>query len=201
MTAFRIPRTRFSSIRRPVLVMNGSKTDPRLEGRGTGDRRRRSPVRGIASWQGRHTTSIPAYSRPRPLEFLELTAMRFMIMHKTQPPVGGGRDPETGSDRAGGRAARRAGQARKLLGGGRASRQLRKACALRFSSGTRTIVHGPFDRRQRAAGRLQHPARAVARRAAIEWATRQAEVLGDGEVDIRPVTEPWDIGMAPKPEA
>ena len=34
---------------------------------------------------------------------------------------------------------------------------------------------------------------------AIEWATRQAGVLGDGEVDIRPVTEPWDIGMAPPP--
>ena len=37
---------------------------------------------------------------------------------------------------------------------------------------------------------------------AIEWATRQADVLGpveDIEIDIRPVTEPWDIGMAAKP--
>jgi pimeloyl-ACP methyl ester carboxylesterase len=30
MTAFRIPRARFSSIRVPALVMHGSKTDPRL---------------------------------------------------------------------------------------------------------------------------------------------------------------------------
>jgi pimeloyl-ACP methyl ester carboxylesterase len=30
MTAFRIPRTRFASISVPVLVMNGTKTDPRL---------------------------------------------------------------------------------------------------------------------------------------------------------------------------
>ena len=30
MTAFRIPRTRFATIRVPVLVMNGSKTDSRL---------------------------------------------------------------------------------------------------------------------------------------------------------------------------
>ena len=30
MTAFRIPRARFASIRVPALVMNGSKTDPRL---------------------------------------------------------------------------------------------------------------------------------------------------------------------------
>ncbi len=31
MTAFRIPRARFGSIRTPVLVMNGSKTDARLK--------------------------------------------------------------------------------------------------------------------------------------------------------------------------
>ena len=30
MTRFRIPRARFASIQRPALVMNGSKTDPRL---------------------------------------------------------------------------------------------------------------------------------------------------------------------------
>ena len=24
-------------------------------------------------------------------------------------------------------------------------------------------------------------------------------MLGDGEIDIRPVTEPWDIGMDPRP--
>ena len=34
---------------------------------------------------------------------------------------------------------------------------------------------------------------------AIEWASRQAKVLGDGEVDIRPVTEPWDIGIGSRP--
>ena len=31
MTEFRIPRARFASIRVPALVMNGSKTDPRLK--------------------------------------------------------------------------------------------------------------------------------------------------------------------------
>jgi pimeloyl-ACP methyl ester carboxylesterase len=31
MSRFRIPRARFASIRRPALVMNGSKTDPRLK--------------------------------------------------------------------------------------------------------------------------------------------------------------------------
>ena len=31
MTGFRVPRTRFSSIRRPVLALNGTRTDPRLK--------------------------------------------------------------------------------------------------------------------------------------------------------------------------
>jgi len=31
MTAFRVPRMRFGSIARPVLVLNGTKTDPRLK--------------------------------------------------------------------------------------------------------------------------------------------------------------------------
>src|SRR6185295_812465 len=35
--------------------------------------------------------------------------------------------------------------------------------------------------------------------AAVDFATRQAAVLDDQEVDIRPVTEPWDIGLAPVP--
>ena len=31
MTGFRVPQIRFASIRQPVLVLNGSKTDPRLQ--------------------------------------------------------------------------------------------------------------------------------------------------------------------------
>ena len=38
MTGFRIPRSRFASIRVPALVMNGSKTDPQAEGCRAGDR-------------------------------------------------------------------------------------------------------------------------------------------------------------------
>jgi hypothetical protein len=34
---------------------------------------------------------------------------------------------------------------------------------------------------------------------AVDYATRQARILGDVEIDIRPVTEPWDIGLSPPP--
>ncbi|HEY6554796.1 MAG TPA: YciI family protein, partial [Vicinamibacteria bacterium] len=67
------------------------------------------------------------------------------------------------------------------------------------SAGTRTVTQGPFE------GRNELPAgftilRALSLDEAIEWASRQAKVLGDVEIDIRPVTEAWDIGMAPRPE-
>jgi hypothetical protein len=34
---------------------------------------------------------------------------------------------------------------------------------------------------------------------AIEWGTRFAGGAADAEVDVRPVTEAWDLGMMPKP--
>jgi hypothetical protein len=34
---------------------------------------------------------------------------------------------------------------------------------------------------------------------AIGWASRIAQVMGDAGIDIRPVTEPWDLGMSPRP--
>jgi hypothetical protein len=70
---------------------------------------------------------------------------------------------------------------------------------LTFAEGSRSIANGPFP------GNNELPAgfsilRAGSVEEAIEWASRQAQVLGDAEIDIRPVTEPWDIGMMPKPE-
>jgi hypothetical protein len=35
---------------------------------------------------------------------------------------------------------------------------------------------------------------------AVEHAARFAKVWGDGEIEIGPVVEPWDIGVVPKPE-
>jgi hypothetical protein len=125
--------------------------------------------------------------------------MRFMIMHKSSPQWEAGAIP--GPDLIARVAALlgELGKARKLLGA-EGLRATAEGVRVRFSSGTRSVVYGPFT------GDHELPAgfsilRAPSLEAAIEWATRQAEVLGDGEVDIRPVTEPWDIGMAPKPEA
>ena len=67
-----------------------------------------------------------------------------------------------------------------------------------FASGARRIVPGPLD------GTNDLPAgftivRAETLHEAIDLATRQHAAPEAAEVDIRPVTEPWDIGLAAPP--
>ena len=61
------------------------------------------------------------------------------------------------------------------------------------------MIDGPFEAgNELPAGFTILRTRSIAD--AIEWASRQAQALGDVEIDIRPVTEPWDIGLGPRPD-
>jgi len=123
--------------------------------------------------------------------------MRFIIMHKTNAHWEAGAIPTPELiGRVGGLLARLSKSGNLLAGEGlRASSE---GVRVTFSAGTRSIINGPFE------GRNELPAgfsivRTRSLDEAIEWASRQAMVLGDGEVDIRPVTEPWDIGIGSRP--
>ena len=70
---------------------------------------------------------------------------------------------------------------------------------LRFQGGERKIIPGPFTGESELEDRFSI-LRVTSLDAAIAWATRQAEILGDGEFDIRPVHEAWDIGIGSAPE-
>jgi hypothetical protein len=124
--------------------------------------------------------------------------MRFIIMHKTNAHWEAGAVP-------GPELIARVGT---LLGELASSNVLLDAAGLRrsslgvrlrFSGGSRTVTQGPFE------GGNELPAgfsilRVASLDEAIEWASGQAAVLGDVEIDIRPVTEAWDIGIVPKPD-
>ena len=124
--------------------------------------------------------------------------MTFIVMHKTSALWESGALP----------APELIARVGALLGRWSAAGVLRAGEGLRassegvrviFSRGTRTVVPGPLE------GGNELPAgfdilRARSLDEAVEWAAREADVLGDLEVDIRPVTEPWDIGLAPEPD-
>jgi hypothetical protein len=123
--------------------------------------------------------------------------MRFIVMHKTNAHWESGAIPSPALiARVGALLGELAKEGALLAAEGlRASAE---GVRLRFSGGTRTVIRGPFE------GEHELPAgfsilRTRSLEDAIEWASRQARVLGDAEIDIRPVTEPWDIGLAAPP--
>jgi hypothetical protein len=123
--------------------------------------------------------------------------MRFIIMHKTNAHWEAGAIPRPELIACVGALLAELASANALLAG-EGLRPSSEGVRLQFSGGTRTVLTGPF------APSNELPAaftivRASSLDEAIECATRQAHVLGDVEIDIRPVTEAWDIGMSTKP--
>ena len=68
-----------------------------------------------------------------------------------------------------------------------------------FRDGRCTVKHGPYR------GEHELPAETLllkvrTREEAIGWAERYGKILGDGELELGKVNEPWDIGVMPAPE-
>jgi hypothetical protein len=123
--------------------------------------------------------------------------MRFMVMHKTDARMEAGGPPPIGIIEAMGQfiqGALKAGVFKNGAGLHPSSRRVR----LRFHAGGRTITRGPFagDNELLASFAI---VRAASIDHAIEVATRIAAVLGDVEIEIGPIVEPWDIGVMARP--
>lgn len=123
--------------------------------------------------------------------------MRFILMHKTNAHWESGATPTPELIERVGALLGEMAKSRALLGaeGLRASAL---GARLTFTRGEVTSTRGPFR------GDNELPAGFVTLRTesleeAAEWAARLAKAAGDLEIDVRPVTEPWDIGMAPEP--
>jgi hypothetical protein len=126
--------------------------------------------------------------------------MRFIIMHKTDAHWESGAIPGPELIARIGALLGELTQA-GLLQGAQGLRASAEGVRLRFSGGTRTIVNGPFTgENELSSGFSVVRTRSIDE--AIEWATQEAAILGPEqlvEIDIRPVTEPWEIGLAPRP--
>ena len=124
--------------------------------------------------------------------------MKFMMMHKTNAYYEAGGLPSAELIRNVGRMVGEMVQSGKLLAAD-GLRSSAEGVRLKFTGGKRTVLPGPF-----VGGNELIASFAVLRvrslDEAVDWASRIAAIDGDGEVDIRPATEPWDIGLGQRPE-
>jgi hypothetical protein len=123
--------------------------------------------------------------------------MQFLIMHRTSAHWENGAIPTLDLIQRVGTMIGELAQTGKLVAG-EGLRPSSQGVRLQFTGGRRTVQDGPFsESKELIAGFAILRLKSIDE--AIEWATKFAHVLGDLEVDIRPVTEGWDIGLGEKP--
>jgi hypothetical protein len=125
--------------------------------------------------------------------------MRYMVMHRhdSQSEAGVKPPPELIA-RVGEFIGEYAQQGRFLDGAGLGASRTRTR--LVFRDGRCTTTHGPYR------GEHELPAavwvlKVRTREEAIGWAERYGKILGNGEIELGKVNEPWDLGlMEPPPD-
>jgi hypothetical protein len=124
--------------------------------------------------------------------------MRFMIMHKNDPHTEAGQPPPAELvARMGAFIGEYAKTGRFVDGAGLSGSKTRTR--LVFRDGRCTVLHGPYR------GEHELPAATLllkvrTREEGLGWAERYGKILGDGELELGKVNEPWDIGLMPVPE-
>lgn len=125
--------------------------------------------------------------------------MRFMVMHKMTEELEKGLSPDpeiiAGVD----------GLVRELVKerafvSGEGLRPSSERVHIAYQNGKRTITAGPFpDARELVGGFAL--LRVRSKEEAIQCCDRFADVVGDVQLFLGPVVEPWDLGMVPKPKS
>lgn len=123
--------------------------------------------------------------------------MRFLMMHKNDPQTEAGHKPPMELvHEMGAFIGEYAKTGRFVDGAGLSGSKTRTR--LVFRDGRCTVKHGPYrGERELPAAMLQ--LRVETREQAIGWAERYGKILGNGEIELGKVNEPWDIGMMPEP--
>ena len=124
--------------------------------------------------------------------------MRFIVMHKVDAKMESGAPPSMDIVQNMGKLvgeSMREGVFKDGAGLHRSAKRVR----LRYRKGEREVTRGPYaGENETIAGLAMVKAKSI--EAVMEIADRFAKVIGDGEIEIGPVVEAWDIGVMPEPE-
>jgi hypothetical protein len=124
--------------------------------------------------------------------------MRFMVMHKHDKHTEAGERPSPELiAQMGAFISEYAAKGQFLDGNGLGASAGRTR--LSFRAGQASVKQGPYTGVNELISAVML-LQVKSREEAIEWAQRYGRILGDGEVELGPVTEPWDLGLMPKPD-
>jgi len=124
--------------------------------------------------------------------------MRFMVMHKMTEEMERGLPPEPAIIKGVG-ALIAEGLKDKIFLSGEGLKPSSERVHVVYKNGQRTVTDGPFtEAKELVAGFALM--RVNSKEEALSWCDKFAAVLGEVELFMGPVVEPWDIGLAPKPK-
>lgn len=124
--------------------------------------------------------------------------MRFMVMHKVTAEMEQGLPPDPAIIANVGKLIQE-GLKDKVFLSGEGLKPTSERVHIKYQQGKRTITDGPFtEAKELIAGFAL--TRVRSKEEAISWSDKFAAVIGDVELFMGPVVEPWDLGMMPKPK-
>lgn len=124
--------------------------------------------------------------------------MRFMVMHKMTEEMEKGLPPDPAIIEGVGKLIEE-GAKDKVFISGEGLKPSSQRVHIAYEKGKRTITDGPFtEAKELVAGFALMRVRS--KEEAIAWCDKFAAVMGDVELFMGPVVEPWEMGMAPKPD-
>lgn len=123
--------------------------------------------------------------------------MKFMVMHKSDEKMEREVMPGPELIAAVGALVQGA-RADGTLVDGAGLRSSARRARLTFPGGERRVERGPYaGANELLSGLAKLKVKSMDE--AVEWATRLARAMGDVETEVGTVTEPWDLGVMPKP--
>src|SRR5688572_5227639 len=122
--------------------------------------------------------------------------MRFIVMHKVDANMESGGPPSQEIISSMGKLVQGSIKAGIFENGAGLHRSALRT-RVEFRAGKAHVTQGPFAGKNELVAAF-YMIRVPGSQQALEQAERLAAVLGDIEIEIGPVVEPWDIGVAPK---